>query len=240
MVTHSSRRRTVLPLVALLAASPLPAQTTTIRTYATPVGGGVGLSVNIPTGLPHRGVGVGQTFVTPGGSPSALQDFSFWFFHGETSGAPGVQGGVPFVAQLYAWDGSPPFGPVGPALFTSPVAVSPPLTGPLSWDAYTFPTGALLLRPHTAYLALVSILGVPNDGQQRLFTLNTGNGDPYPPGRRVDATQFLATGEIVWTPRRDDFMFEARLVATPEPATLGLAAAGLVAVAGVRGARRRR
>jgi len=230
MKTRSTRYLAVLTTAALVAA-PLRAQTT-ILTYSTPTSGGVGFTVNVPPppGLLAMPAGEGQTFVTPGGSPSALVDFSFWLRQGETSSdVPGLQGSVPFVAQLYRWGGS---APVGPALFTSPIATAPPLVGPETFLKYTFPTGGLLLQPNTSYLALLTSLGVPNDGLPRLLILNVADtgDDPYPPGLRVTQYQTLDMQQLLWATLAEDYMFEARLVATPEPATLALAGPGLLGI----------
>jgi hypothetical protein len=197
--------------LSLAAASTSRGQTVTVGTGATPDPGDlVASTLSLP--------GQGQTFTVPVGF-SELRELVFPYVLTVSVRVPSQDRSL--ALEIFAWDGA---APSGPALFSAPL--------PVSASDGTVPqfSGALPLTPGQTYLALLHGGGV-GPGVPRV----PGAADPYPGGSWVGfdgvsyVTRFGTDDEL---DARFSATFGAGAVtATPEPATVALLGAGLLAAA---------
>lgn len=175
----------------------------------------------------------GQTFKT--GADTVLDSFTLYLDHATRT--------VDFKAYVYAWNGSRA---VGQALYSSDVQhfSGTQITG------FTFNTGGLQLDSSLRYVAFLSTSGIAGgeDGSSKMPYSGSFGSNPYADGDFVyynngDNFNLLTTNAWGMTGGNGDVWFQANLssaviaargAAIPEPATMGLTAAALGAVALVR------
>ncbi|WP_346288044.1 PEP-CTERM sorting domain-containing protein [Zoogloea sp.] len=175
----------------------------------------------------------GQTFKS--GADTVLDSFTLYLDHASRT--------VDFKAYVYAWNGSKA---VGQALYSSDVQhfSGTQITG------FTFNTGGLQLNSSLRYVAFLSTSGIAGgeDGSANMPNSGSFGSNPYADGDFVyfnngDNFNALTTNAWDMTGGQGDVWFQAsfsgaalaaRVAAIPEPATMGLTAAALGAVALVR------
>ena len=220
--------RTLLASSALLCCATLASAQTTIGAPGGAEVGSFGKS-NTQT--------YGQTFTVPTNGDSRLDTFSFWM-----QDRPGLD----FRGYVYAWDVAAGRA-TGSALFTSAL-MSAPSAGS-GYHEVAVATGGLDLTGGNMYVAFLSASGVAGSGQT---SWEFSTGDTYAGGEFV----FYNNGEDLsllttyawdsnWSGVDRDLRFAmtfngADVSVTPEPASVLLAASGLLALGGLGTLRRRR
>ena len=216
---HRQLIRSVAVAAAMMMtfAAATSAQSVTIGTTSDhKIAGGSGVSESGEFTL-------GQTFRTPDAEHIQLDAWSFWL---EGSDVASTQ------IQIFEWANN---GLLGDALFTSAV-----VTALSSVFAKTTvePTG-LILDPTKTYLALLNPVTAILTADA-VCGPNCGGVDQYSAGQLVQftTTSSDATDHPTIRLAPADVVFEASfsapaVTATPEPATVGLLAVGLVGVGGI-------
>lgn len=175
----------------------------------------------------------GQTFKT--GADTVLDSFTLYLNNAART--------VDFKAYVYAWNGSKA---VGQALYTSDLQhfSGSQITG------FSFNTGGLQLSSSQKYVAFLSTSGIAGgeDGSASMPYAGVYGSNAYADGDFVfynngDDFKKLTTNAWDMTGGKGDVWFQAgfssalvsaQAAAIPEPATMGLTAAALAAVALVR------
>ena len=194
--------------------------------FVSPFGGGAG-----------AGSDYGQTFTTPVGF-NRLDQFSFMF---GGAGSPDNGANLLFSAYITTFNGN---NTAGTVLFQS--AVTAGVSGN-TLRSFVFNTGGIAVTAGTKYFAFVDASPYVAGGGAAAYMGTDYVATPYAGGEFCYNNgingNFSNTQTVPWTCGKSDIAFTATfsnraVVATPEPATLGLMGTGLIGIIGF--ARRKR